>query len=175
MTAQVMHPAPDFCLQGYDRSSDSFKDYKLEDYKGKWVCLFFYPLDFTFVCPTELVAFNEALGEFESRNCQVLTASTDSKYTHKGWCDADPQLAGLKYPMLADGTHQLSRDYGVLKEDAGIAVRGIFLIDPEGTCQWLAIHGLSVGRNVEEVVRVLDALQTGENVPCNWKKGEKTL
>ncbi|MCA9020791.1 MAG: redoxin domain-containing protein, partial [Planctomycetaceae bacterium] len=92
-----------------------------------------------------------------------------------GWCDADPQLGGLKYPMLADGTHKLSRDYGVLKEDAGIALRGIFLIDPTGVCQWLAIHGLSVGRNVEEVLRVLDALQTGENVPCNWKKGDKTL
>ena len=108
MTVQVMQPAPDFALQGYDRASDSFKDYKLEDFKGKWVCLFFYPLDFTFVCPTELIAFNESLGEFESRNCQVLTASTDSKYSHKGWCDADPQLGGLKYPMLADGTHKLS-------------------------------------------------------------------
>ena len=175
MTVQVMQPAPDFALQGYDRTSDSFKDYKLADYKGKWVCLFFYPLDFTFVCPTELVAFNDSLGEFESRNCQVLTASTDSKFSHKGWCDADPQLADLKYPMLADGTHQLSKDYGVLKEEMGLALRGIFLIDPEGNCQWLAIHSLSVGRNVEEVLRVLDALQTGENVPCNWKKGEKTL
>ena len=153
MTVKVGNPAPDFEVPAYDRTKDGtddqFPTVKLADYKGKWVCLFFYPLDFTFVCPTELVAFNNALGEFQDRECEVLTASTDSVYSHKGWCDSHTDLANLKYLMLADGTHSLSADYGVLKEDAGIAYRGIFLIDPDGVTRWLAIHDLSVGRNVD--------------------------
>ncbi len=179
MAAQVGKPAPAFEVQAYDRTKDNtddqFTTIKLDDLKGKWVCLFFYPLDFTFVCPTEITAFNDALGEFESRNCALLTASTDSVYSHKGWCDSHPGLAELKYPMLADTNHKLSEDYGVLLEEKGIAYRGIFLIDPEGIVRWLAIHDLSVGRNVDEVLRVLDAFQTDKLVPCNWKKGEQTL
>lgn len=179
MAAQVGKPAPSFEVQAYDRTKDNtddqFTTIKSDDLKGKWVCLFFYPLDFTFVCPTEITAFNDALGEFESRNCALLTASTDSVYSHKGWCDSHPELANLKYPMLADTNHKLSEDYGVLLEEKGIAYRGIFLIDPEGVIRWLAIHDLNVGRNVEEVLRVLDAFQTEKLVPCNWKKGDKTL
>ena len=179
MPANVGQPAPDFSLQAYDRtkdgSDDQFRTVSLQDFRGKWVCLFFYPLDFTFVCPTEIVAFNKALDEFEDRDCDVLTASTDSVYSHKGWCDSHSDLAELKYPMLADTTHKLARDYGVLKEDAGIAYRGIFLIDPQGIIRWLAVHDLSVGRNVGEVLRVLDALQTDKLCPCNWSKGEETL
>ena len=176
---QVGQPAPDFAAQAYDRTKDEtddqFGEVKLEDYAGKWLCLFFYPLDFTFVCPTELIAFNDALGDFQERGCELLTASTDSVYSHKGWCDSHPGLGELKYPMLADTTHAVSTDYGVLKDDAGIAYRGIFLIDPKGTLRYMAIHDLSVGRNVEEVLRVLDALQTDKLVPCNWKKGGETL
>ncbi|WP_437206083.1 peroxiredoxin [Planctomicrobium sp. SH664] len=179
MSAQVGQPAPSFSVQAYDRtkdgSDDQFKQLSLQDYAGKWVCLFFYPLDFTFVCPTEIVSFNDKLGEFEDRDCVVLTASTDSVFSHKGWCDSHEDLRKLKYPMLADTTHKLSRDYGVLKEDAGIAYRGIFLIDPNGVVRWSAVHDLSVGRNVDEVLRVLDALQTDKLCPCNWKSGEKTL
>ncbi|MBL4885871.1 MAG: peroxiredoxin [Planctomycetaceae bacterium] len=179
MAAQVGKPAPAFEVPAYDRSKDSvdngFITINSEDLKGKWACLFFYPLDFTFVCPTELVAFNDALADFESRDCALLTASTDSNYSHKAWCESHPGLQQLKYPMIADTNHKLSADYGVLFEEKGIAYRGIFLINPEGIVQWLAIHDLGVGRNVEEVLRVLDALQTGENVPCNWKKGEDTL
>lgn len=179
MTVQVGQPAPDFSVQAYDRtkdgSDDQFRDVSLSDYKGKWVCLFFYPLDFTFVCPTELVAFNNELGEFEDRDCAVLTASTDSVYSHKGWCDAHDDLAKLNYLMLADTNHKMSEDYGVLIADKGIAYRGVFLIDPDGVTRWLAIHDLGVGRNVEEVLRVLDALQTDKLCPCNWKKGEETL
>ncbi|WP_437187047.1 peroxiredoxin [Planctomicrobium sp. SH668] len=179
MSAQVGQAAPHFSVQAYDRTKDGtddqFRQVGLEDFQGKWVCLFFYPLDFTFVCPTEIVAFNEKLDEFTDRDCVVLTASTDSAFSHKGWCDSHADLAKLKYLMLADTTHKLSRDYGVLKEDAGIAYRGIFLIDPTGTVRWVAIHDLSVGRNVDEVLRVLDALQTDKLCPCNWKSGESTL
>lgn len=178
--ARVGRKAPNFEVQAYDRRHDGneekmFSTIRLGDFEGKWVCLFFYPLDFTFVCPTEIVAFNKALGEFEDRECAVLTASTDSVYSHKGWCDSHQDLKNLTYPMLADTGHELSRSYGVLDEEKGIAYRGVFLIDPQGIVRWLAIHDLGVGRNVEEVLRVLDALQTDKLCPCNWTKGEKTL
>lgn len=179
MAVQIGKPAPDFEVQAYNRQADNtdkqFSTVKLSDYKGKWVLLFFYPLDFTFVCPTEIVAFNDALGEFEDRDTVVLTASTDSVYSHKGWCDSHEDLKKLKYPMLADTSHNLARSYGVLLEEKGIAYRGIFLIDPNGVLRWLAVHDLGIGRNVEEVLRVLDALQTDKLCPCNWKKGEKTI
>ena len=176
MVASIGQPAPDFKVKAYDRTKDGsdaqFRDVSLADFKGKWVCLFFYPLDFTFVCPTEIVAFNKAIDDFEDRNTVVMT---DSVYSHKGWCDSHDDLKKLRYLMLADTTHDLSRKFGVLKEDAGIAYRGVFLIDPNGVVRWLAIHDLGVGRNVDEVIRVLDALQTDKLCPCNWKKGEKTI
>jgi lipoyl-dependent peroxiredoxin subunit C len=179
MTVAVGRPVPDFEVQAYDRTRDGqdeqFRPVRLSDYRGKWVCLFFYPLDFTFVCPTEIVAFNKALGDFHDRDTVVLTASTDSVYSHKGWCDAHNELKNLKYPMLADTSHQLSRAFGVLDEEQGIAYRGIYLIDPQGIVRWMAVHDLGVGRNVEEVIRVLDALQTDKLCPCNWKPGEETL
>ncbi|RMG42107.1 MAG: peroxiredoxin [Planctomycetota bacterium] len=179
MAVQVGQPAPDFEVQAYFRPKDGtdeqFQTVTLKQFEGKWVCLFFYPLDFTFVCPTEIVAFNKALGEFEDRNCAVLTCSTDSVYSHKGWCDSNEELADLKYPMLADTNHRMSADYGVLLPDQGIALRGIFLIDPNGVIRWMAVHDLGVGRNTEEVLRVLDALQTDKLCPCNWKKGQPTL
>lgn len=179
MAVQVGQPAPNFEVQAYDHTKagtdQQFHEVKLSEYRGKWVCLFFYPLDFTFVCPTEIVAFNKALSEFEDRDCIVLTASTDSAYSHKAWCDSHEDLRKLKYPMLADTNHRLASDFGVLNRDKGIAYRGIFLIDPEGIVRWMAVHDLSVGRNVEEVLRVLDALQTDELCPCNWKPGQQTI
>lgn len=179
MTARVGQPAPDFSVQAYDRKQDNkdnqFVDVKLSDYRGKWVCLYFYPLDFTFVCPTEIVSFDKALGEFEDRDCVLLTASTDSVYSHKGWCDSHKELGTLKHLMIGDTSHALSKAYDVLDEDKGIAYRGIYLIDPNGVLRWSAVHDLAVGRNVEEVIRVLDALQTDKLCPCNWKKGETTL
>jgi lipoyl-dependent peroxiredoxin subunit C len=179
MSVSVGQPAPNFNVKAYDRTKNGtdkeFTSVTLNDFKGKWVCLFFYPLDFTFVCPTELVAFNKMLGEFADRNCVVLTASTDSEFSHKGWCESHNDLKGMRYLMLADTTHTLARAFGVLKEDAGIAYRGIFLIDPNGIVRWLAVHDLPVGRNVEEVLRVLDALQTDKLCPCNWQKGEETI
>ena len=179
MSVQIGQAVPDIEVTAYDRtkdgSDDEFSAVKLSDYKGRWVCLFFYPRDFTFVCPTEIVAFNGALGDFEDRECAVLTASTDSEFVHKGWCNAHEDLAGLQYPMLADTAHALSSAFGVYDEGKGLAHRGIFLIDPNGDLRWMAVHDLGVGRNVDEVLRVLDALQTDKLCPCNWKKGEETL
>lgn len=179
MSLQIGRQAPHFEAAAYDRTKNNtdaqFTNVKLSDLQGKWVCLFFYPLDFTFVCPTELVAFNKAVGDFADRNTVLLTASTDSVYSHKGWCDNNADLKDLKYLMLSDLTRKISAAYGVLDEEKGIAYRGIFLIDPQGTLRWLAIHDLGVGRNVAEVIRVLDALQTDKLCPCNWKPGEKTL
>lgn len=181
MTLKVGQAAPglDIALQAYDRTKDNtdgqFADLKLSDYSGKWVCLYFYPLDFTFVCPTEIVAFNKALGEFEDRETVLLTASTDSVYSHKGWCDSHEDLAGMKHLMIGDVSHELASAYDVLGEGKGIAYRGIYLIDPNGQLRYLAVHDLSVGRNVDELLRVLDALQTDKLCPCNWKAGEETL
>jgi alkyl hydroperoxide reductase subunit AhpC len=179
MTVRVGQQAPHFEVQAYDRTKNDteqqFTTVKLSNFGGKWVCLFFYPLDFTLVCPTELLAFNESVGAFADRKCTLLTASTDSVYSHKGWCDSHPGLKELKYLMLADTNHKVSLAYDVLDENEGIAYRGIYLIDPKGIVRWLAVHELGVGRNVEEVLRVLDALQTDKLVPCNWKPGDKTL
>jgi len=181
MSIKIGHSAPglDIALKAYDRTKDGgddqFQDIKLSDYNGKWVCLFFYPLDFTFVCPTEIVAFNKALGEFEDRETVLLTASTDSVYSHKGWCDSHDELKDMKYLMIGDVNQQLSAAFDVLDDEKGIAYRGIYLIDPNGSLRYSAIHDLSVGRNVDEVLRVLDALQTDKLCPCNWKQGEGTL
>ncbi|MBI1337167.1 MAG: redoxin domain-containing protein [Phycisphaera sp.] len=175
MAVQVGSPAPKFKAQAYLRSSDEFKEIKLEDYKGKWLYFYFYPMDFTFVCPTEIKAFDDALGEFQDRDCEILTCSTDSHFVHKGWCEAKDELKNLKHPMLADITKRVSMDFGVLLPEKGVALRGSFIIDPDGIVRWTNINDLPVGRNVEEVLRVLDALQTNELCPCNWKKGEETL
>lgn len=179
MAVQVGSPAPNFKANSYDRTKDGtdkqFRQISLEDYKGKWLYLYFYPMDFTFVCPTEIKAFDDALGEFQDRDCEVLTCSTDSHYVHKGWCDSNENLANLKHPMLADITKRVSMDYGVLLPEKGVALRGSFLIDPNGVVRWANVNDLPVGRNVDEVIRVLDALQTDKLCPCDWKKGEKTL
>ena len=177
--AQIGQLAPPFSVQAYDRTKTGTEDeyirVSLADHTGKWVCLYFYPLDFTAVCPTEIVLFNAALDKFRDRECVVLTASTDSVFTHKGWCDSNRDLAGLKHLMLSDTTHEMCRAYGVLKEDSGIAYRGVFLIDPHGIVRWLAIYDLDIGRDVGEVLRVLDALQTDKMCPCNWKPGQATI
>jgi peroxiredoxin (alkyl hydroperoxide reductase subunit C) len=179
MAVQVGKPAPNVSVQAYDPAKagkdGEFRRISLEDYQGKWVCLFFYPRDFTFVCPTEILSFNTALDEFEDRECVVLTASTDSEYTHKGWCASHEDLKKLRYPMLADTSHKLAEAFGVYDAEKGLAHRGVYLIDPHGVIRWMAVHDLGVGRNVEEVLRVLDALQTDKLCPCNWQPGEKTL
>jgi alkyl hydroperoxide reductase subunit AhpC len=167
----VGHLAPDFKAQAY--VAGQFKDVGLKDYQGKWVALFFYPLDFTFVCPTEIRAFSDFHAQFRELGCEVVGCSTDSAHSHKAWFERD--LKDVKYPVLADTAHRISRDYGVLIEDEGIALRGTFLIDPKGVLQWMTVNALGVGRSVEEVIRTLQALRTGELCPANWGPGKSTI
>jgi len=151
----------------------SFKDIRLSDYRGKWVVLFFYPLDFTFVCPTEIQGFNAKHEEFKKLGAEVLTASTDSVFSHKAW--QEHGLGKLRFPMIGDTNHQVSSMFGVLVEEKGISLRGTFIIDPQGVLQSAVVNNLSVGRNVEETLRTLQAFQTGELTPCGWTPGQKTL
>jgi alkyl hydroperoxide reductase subunit AhpC len=173
MSLKIGQSAPDFTADAL--LGKEFVTVKLNDYKGKWVVLFFYPLDFTFVCPTEIIEFNERLQEFKDRGVEVLGASIDSKFSHLGWSESHPGLANLQYPLLSDLTKRISADYDVLNEEAGFALRGTFIIDPEQKVRWITVNDAPVGRNVDEVLRVLDALQSGNLTPCGWKKGDKTL
>lgn len=165
-------PAPPFVLDGV--MGGEFRKIGLADYRGKWVVLFFYPGDFTFVCPTEIRGFNAALGEFAKVSAQVLAVSTDSRYSHRAWMESGA-LGSLGYPLLADFTKQVSRQYGVLDEASGTSRRGLFIIDPSGIVRYQVVHGDKVGRSVEETLRVLAALQTDELCPLDWKPGKKTI
>jgi len=174
--AKVGLPAPEFTLDavvGTERGKE-FKKVSLADYRGKWLILFFYPLDFTFVCPTEIKAFSTALGDFRKLNAEILGASVDSKYSHLAWLKRG-DLGDLKYPLLSDFKKEVADRYGILDENEGVALRGLFIIDPQGIIQHESVNSLSVGRSVDEVLRVLEALQTGELCPINWKPGQKTL
>jgi alkyl hydroperoxide reductase subunit AhpC len=164
--------APDFKAPAYIAGQPE-KEVSLKDFQGKWVCLFFYPLDFTFVCPTEIRSFGTHENAFREAGCQVIACSTDSWHSHKAWFERD--LKDVKYPVLADTNHQIARDYNVLIEDKGIALRGTFLIDPKGTLQWMSVNALGTGRSVDEVLRTLQALKTGSLCPAEWKPGQATL
>ncbi|MCM2358350.1 MAG: peroxiredoxin [Geobacteraceae bacterium] len=170
--ARVGEPAPDFTLDAV--LGKEFRRVGLAEYRGKWLILFFYPLDFTFVCPTEIRGFNEAFDLFKEKNTVILGASVDSKWSHKAWIERG-DLGELKYPLLSDLKKETARDYGVLDEREGVAMRGLFIIDDKGVLQYLSVNNLSVGRSIEETMRVLDALQTGELCPLGWKPGQKTL
>jgi peroxiredoxin (alkyl hydroperoxide reductase subunit C) len=152
-----------------------FKTLTNEDIAGKWTVFFWWPLDFTFVCPTEIVSFNEHFEEFAKRGANLVGASIDSQFVHLAWRNDHPGLKGLKFPMLADTSKSLSEELGILEPVNKIAYRATFIIDPEGTIQHVSVNGLNVGRNVKEVLRILDALQTGELTPCDWVPGEATL
>ncbi len=165
----IGQPAPQFKAPALVKGD--FKDISLSDYKGKWVVLFFYPLDFTFVCPTELTQFRDKLESFKKLGAEVIGASVDSVHSHKRWAKDD--LGELGYPLLGDITKRVARDYGVLFEDKGIATRGTFIIDQEGTLQYMGIHNLNVGRDADEILRVLTALQSGELCGAGWKPGQK--
>ena len=167
------HPAPGFSLTAYHGHNDEFKKISLGDYRGKWVVLFFYPRDFTFVCPTELHEFARHDEEFKKENAAVLAASTDSEHSHRAWFSKE--LPEVKYPILADTTHSLSRDYEVLVEETGEAMRGTFIINPEGVLKYIVVSDMNVGRSIEETMRVLKALKTGKLCPVEWHAGEKTL
>ena len=165
--------APDFTVPAYEKGAIDGK-VSLEDYHGKWVLLFFYPLDFTFVCPTELYQLGDMHEEFEKANCQILGVSIDSVHSHKAWAAQDPKIGALGFPLLSDLTKDLSYDYGVLHDD-GMSLRGSFLIDPDGILQSMTVNNLAVGRNPDELLRTLKAFQTGDLCPVNWSKGTKTL
>ena len=176
MSALVAKPAPDFTAQAV-MPDGSFKEIKLSDYKGKYVILFFYPLDFTFVCPTEIIAFSEKMDEFKKRNTEVLGVSIDSHFSHLAWRNTDRKQGGLgdiQYPLVADVNKKITYDYGVMHE-AGIAFRGLFLIDTNGIVQHQLINNLPLGRNIDEALRIVDALQfhekNGEVCPANWSEG----
>ena len=181
MTSLVARPAPDFKAQA-TMPDGSFQEISLSDYKDKnYVLLFFYPLDFTFVCPTEIIAFSDKVEEFQRRGVQVLSCSVDSQFTHLAWKNVPRTEGGLGdigYPMLADLNKKIAADYGVLL-DAGIALRGLFLIDKSGTVQHSVINNLPLGRNIDEAMRMVDALQfhekNGEVCPANWTEGDKGM
>ncbi|MBM3329741.1 MAG: peroxiredoxin [Calditrichaeota bacterium] len=169
---QVGTKAPDFTLEAV-MPDGSFKPVQLTDYRGKWVILFFYPLDFTFVCPTEITGFAKRLSEFRALSAEVLGGSVDSTYSHLAWIRSD--LGDLGYPLFSDPTHLVSRQYGVLLEEKGHTLRGTFIIDPDGVIRYHLVHDNNVGRSVDETLRVLSALQTGERCPVEWKPGATTL
>ena len=179
MPAFVTKEAPDFTADAV--VNEEFKTVKLADYRGKYVVLFFYPLDFTFVCPTEIIAFSDKIEEFRKRGAEVLGVSVDSKFSHLAWIRqtrADGGLGGLKYPLVSDLTKKISSDYGVLI-DGGVALRGTFLIDKNGTLRHALVNDLPLGRNIDETIRMIDALhffeQHGEVCPANWKPGALTI
>ncbi len=180
MSSLVGRKAPEFALEGVHNGS--FGTYRLSDYRGRWLVLFFYPLDFTFVCPTEILAFSDRVAEFRERNAEILGASTDSKYCHLAWTEKkrdEGGIAGLAYPLVADLRKDLARDYGVLDEAGEVALRGLFLVDPDGVVQHATINNLAVGRSVDETLRVLAAFQYvrehGEVCPADWKPGERAM
>lgn len=159
-----------------------FKQISLTDYKGKYLVLFFYPLDFTFVCPTEIIAFSERVEEFRKIGCEVVACSTDSHFSHLAWINTPRKQGGLgelKIPLLADKNTEISRAYGVLKEDAGITFRGLFIIDKKGNLRQITVNDLPVGRSVDETLRLVQAFQFtdehGEVCPAGWKPGSATM
>jgi alkyl hydroperoxide reductase subunit AhpC len=152
-----------------------FKTITNDDYAGKWKIYFFWPKDFTFVCPTEIAAFGKLNKEFRDRDAQVLGGSTDSEFVHHAWRTHHADLRDLPFPMLADIKRELTGQLGIIDENAGVAQRATYIVDPEGVIRFAYVTDLSVGRNPQEVLRVLDALQTDELCPCNWQKGQETL
>ena len=172
MSIKIGSVVPDFKSSAYLPSGE-IKELKLSDYKGKWVVLFFYPLDFTFVCPTEIQGFHKQNAVFQKANAQVLAISTDSAYSHKAWVAGS--LGKVDFPIIGDTNHEISRLFGVLIEEKGIALRGTFIINPDGKVVSSTVNELGVGRSVDETLRTLSAFQAGGLTPCEWKPGQKTL
>ncbi|XP_058460153.1 peroxiredoxin 1 [Malaya genurostris] len=177
---ELQKPAPKFA--GTAVVNGSFKEIKLEDFAGKYLVIFFYPLDFTFVCPTEIIAFSDRVDEFRKLGCEVIGVSTDSHFTHLAWINTPRKQGGLgelKIPLLADKSMKISRDYGVLQEESGIPFRGLFIIDGKQNLRQVTVNDLPVGRSVDETIRLVQAFQYtdehGEVCPANWKPGSKTM
>ncbi len=173
----VGHKFPAFALTGVVSSDmhSAFQSFSHESFPGKWKVVFFWPKDFTFVCPTEIAAFGRLEKEFRARDAQLFGASIDSEYVHLAWRREKEELSKLPFPMLADVKRELSGALGILDPEAGVAQRATFIVDPQGVIRFVYVTDLNVGRSPEEVLRVLDALQTDELCPCNWQKGEDTL
>jgi peroxiredoxin 2/4 len=174
----VGQKAPDFKMLSTKNLETLKETVSLEDYRGKWLILFFYPLDFTFVCPTEITAFNDRAEEFFDLGAEILGVSVDSVYSHRAWIKTPREqngLGDLKFPLASDITKEVSRAYDVLLEDEGVALRGLFIIDPEGVLKYQVVHHNNIGRSVDETLRVLEALQAGGLCPANWKPGQKLL
>ena len=175
----VMQKAPEFSMEAYDAKSGHYTTVSSSDYEGKWHVVCFYPADFTFVCPTEIAAMNAKYDEFQAMGVDILAVSTDTKFSHKRFVETEPLLKDLKLTMGADGTKEVSRAFGVLLEDEGVALRGRFLINPEGVVVAQEVQAPSVGRNVNEFLRQVEAWQhatkTGEVCPAGWRPGKKTL
>lgn len=168
---------PDFQLKATVSNdiNNAFEEISNKSYPGKWLVVFFWPKDFTFVCPTEISAFGKLNSDFADRDAQVLGASTDTEFVHLAWRQYKEELSSLPFPMLADIKRELSGALGIIDPKEGVAQRATYIIDPEGVIRFVMVTDLSVGRNPNEVIRVLDALQTDELCPCNWKKGEETI
>ena len=167
---------PDFKAQAcvsLDKGKE-FKEISNTSYPKKWLVLFFWPKDFTFICPTEIAEFGKRNGDFKERDAQVLGGSTDNEFSHLAWRNQHTDLKKLPFPML-HVSPTMAEELGIIHSKAGVALRATFIVDPDGIIRWVSVNDLSVGRNVDEVVRTLDALQTDELCPCNWKPGEKTL
>jgi len=160
---------------GLEGPGKSFEEISNTSDAGKWKVIFFWPKDFTFICPTEIAAFGQLNGDFADRDAVIYGVSTDSEFVHLNWRLHNKDINALPFPMLADVKRELSTALGILDKEAGVALRATFIVDPDGTIQWASVNGLNVGRNPQEVLRVLDALQTDELCPCGWEKGKETL
>ncbi len=170
--------APDFKMEAVTGSGEEFKTVSLSDYKGKWLVLFFYPLDFTFVCPTEITGISKRIDDFKALNSEVLGISIDSIHSHKAWIKASIEHGGLgkiNYLLASDITKEVAQSFGVLIEEEGIALRGLFIIAPDGIIRYSVVHDLNVGRSVDETLRVLQALQSGGLCPIDWQPGDEHL
>ena len=176
--AKVGKPAPDFDLPSTKNIDTLAENVKLSDYTGKWLILLFYPWDFTFVCPTELTAFSDRLDELTGVGAQVIGISTDSVHSHRAWINTPRDqngIEGLKYPLASDVGGRLAAKYNILVEESNVALRGLFIINPEGILQYAVVHDLNIGRSVDETLRVLQGLQTGGLCAADWKPGDSNL
>lgn len=176
--AKVGQPAPDFNLPSTKNMETLAENISLSDYKGKWLILLFYPLDFTFVCPTELTAFSDRIEELEGIGAEVLGVSTDSVHSHRAWVKTPRDqngIEGLAYPLLSDVGGRLAAKYNILVEEENVALRGLFIINPEGVLQYSVVHDMNIGRSVDETLRVLQGLQTGGLCSADWTPGQENL
>ena len=176
--AKVGEPAPHFEMLSTKNLETLEETVSLEDYKGQWLILLFYPYDFSFVCPTEILTLSNNYEEFKALNAEIIAISTDSVYAHRAWLETpeeDNGIQGTRFVLASDSTHEVSEAYGVLVEEEGVALRGLFIIDPDGVLQYSVIHNLNIGRSVDETLRVLEALQAGGLCGANWEPGEDLL